>query len=303
MEKFKNWLVGLDFSEIDHSVISYTHFLSRIFRPREIEFVHVTEKIPDSVHDHLSQSLPIPGYEELVARMESAVGKIFGDQPGLSFEILDGAVNQELWTETYLKNTDLVIAGHKLPHLGRCLKINKFIHSSFCSVLLVPQRVHSSISKIWVPTDFSSASGNALDQALHLANEVNPPAEVYVHHVFSMPHAYYYQNFPEAEIMNAVKTDAERKCAKFCEKVNTYKLPLISVFTEQTKAYAAEHIKSEAESRQVDLLLIAASGRSKFTKILLGSEVRALVNLHPEIPLLILKDKSSHFRLWELMKL
>ena len=301
MESLNKWLVGLDLTDLDQSIIKYTKLLSDVLHPQHIEFVYVAHRLSDSVHIHMPQSLKYPSHEELGKIVEEEVFKYFSEDDPVSCKILDGTVKFDLWRESYIRDIDLFIAGSKPKHKGRGLFPKKFVRKSFCSVLFIPEETPESISKIWVPIDFSDSSGEALNQALHLSQTAEPPAQVYAHHVYQLPHLYYYEGFPRVDIMRAVRQEAENQYVEFVKKYNPNTLPLISYFTELIQSHAANSIKQEAERQSADLIVMAAGGKSRFSRFFLGSETEELLQTEKKVSLLILKKKMEHVRLWDLV--
>jgi nucleotide-binding universal stress UspA family protein len=259
--------------------------------------------IPDYLTNQLGNRLQVPSYDDLLEEMEALVYQYFDKDDPVTCEVLEGSVQLNLWQESFVKEMDLFIAGRKEKHLGRGLFPKKFVRKSVCSVLLVPPATKPEISKIWVPVDFSDTSGEALSQALHLAQEMNPVPEVVLHHIYELPHAYFYQGFPIEEAMNAMKLDAEQKCEEFLARFNNLNLPVTEVFTPLSLSYAAEHIKIEAEKADASLILLAAGGRSRFSKILLGSETEQIISKEHEIPVLVLKKRKERIGLMDVLNI
>jgi nucleotide-binding universal stress UspA family protein len=301
MESLNKWLVGLDLTDLDQSIIKYTKLLSDILRPQHIEFVHIAHRLSDSVHLHLPDSLTLPPHDELKSAVEKKLFNVFSDADPVSCEILDGTVKFDLWRESYIKDIDLFIAGSKPKHKGRGLIPKKFVRKSFCSVLFIPEEAPDNINKIWVPIDFSEPSGEALNQALQMSQKVKPRAHVYAHHVYQLPHGYFYKGFPRNEIIRAIKQESENQYVEFVKQFNPQMLPLISCFTELFQSYAANSIKQEAEHQSADLIVMAAGGKSRLSRFFLGSETEELLQTEMQVPLMILKKKADHVRLWDLV--
>ena len=300
MDSLKKWLVALDLTDHDKSILKYTKLLSDVLHPDHIEFVFISHRLADAVHIHLPQKFRYPAYDDLFEKLNREVNEYFTEEDPVSCEVTDGPVQFDLWKETYVKDIDLFIAGSKPRHQGMGLFPRKFVRKSFCSVLLVPEVNTEKISKIWVPVDFSEQSGEALNLALRMSQEIEPNAEVCAHHVYQLPHGYYYEDFPRDEIINAVRLAANDEFDVFAQKYNSNHIPLSSSFTELIKPYAANSIKHEAEAAEVDLIMMAGGGRSRFSNLFLGSETEELVQLKTKVPLLILKKKSEHVKLWDL---
>ncbi len=301
MESLNKWLVGLDLTDLDQSIIKYTKLMSDVLHPQHIEFVYIAHILSDSVHIHMPNSMKYPSHEELLQSIEKEVFKCFSENDRISCRILEGTVKFDLWRESYIKDIDLFIAGSKQKHKGRGLIPQKFVRKSFCSVLFIPENAPNKISKIWVPVDFSESSGEALTWALQISQEVDPPAQVQAHHVYQLPNAYYYEGSPRDEIMRAIKLEAENHYLEFAKQYNPNTLPLSSCFTELLESYAANSIKQEAERQSTDLIVMAAGGKSRWSKFFLGSKTEELVHIEKQVPLLILKNKIEHVRLWDLV--
>lgn len=300
METLNKWLVGLDFTDHDHSILKYTRMLSKILHPEHIEFVFVAQRLPDSVQEHLQEELSYPEYDELLENLNSKVQQYFGQGDSISCEVHEGPVQFELWHETYTKDIDLIITGSKPKHKGRGVFPKKLIRKSFCSVLFIPLEIPDQIKKIWVPTDFSEPSGKALELALHIAEANDPQGLVWAHHIYQLPHAYYYQKFPGNKILEAIRKDAEAGMVTFCETHNPNHIPIETRFTELYGSYVANNIKQTAEESKVDLIVMASGGRSRFSKFFLGSETEQLLQLEVQVPHMILKKKSDYVKLWDL---
>ena len=294
-------MVALDLTDIDHSVVKYTKQLYEILKPQSIEFVHMAHWISKVLRENLPDDLKTPSYEDLLADMEKVVFQYFNQDDPISCEVLEGSVQFELWRDTYIKEIDLLIAGSKEKHKGRGLFPKKFVRKSFCSVLFVPMEIPKGLERIWVPVDFSEASGEALKFSLQLAHKMDPNPEVCVQHVYEMPHAYYYEGFPRDEIMRAVREAAEELFQEFNKTYNEYDLPITPVFTPLVTSYASDHIAKESEARDADLVVNAAGGRSRFSKFFLGSETERLVQMEKQLPLLILKKRKDYVGLWDLV--
>ncbi len=301
MKTLKKWLVGLDLSDHDDAIIRFTKQLSDILRPEHIEFVHVSHQLPDAVHVHLPASLQYPTYDHLFDKLNKEVYKYYSSQDPVSCEVMDGPVQFDLWHETWVKEIDLFIAGGKPRHQGRGIFPKRFVRKSFCSVLFVPQEVPKQLDKILVPTDFSDRSGEALALALHMAAASGDNIDVVLHHLYKMPHAYYYQGFPKEEVLEAVKNEAQEECNSFLQQFNPDQSPLEITIKKLLTSFVAESVHQEAIQEEAGLILMAAGGKSRWSNIFLGSETEQMVQIEKEIPLLILKDRRNYVKLWELV--
>ena len=293
METLKKWLVGLDLTDHDHSILSYTKLLFDTLQPDQVEFVYIAHRLPDAVHIHLPEDLRYPSYDELFEKLQTEVKAYFSDQSHIKYEVLEGPVQFDLWHETWVKEIDLVIAGSKPKHKGRGLFPKKFVRKSFCSVLLIPLEVPERINTIWIPTDFSKRSGLVFEAAIHLAKHMGSAPQLNLHHVYQLPHAYYYQGFPREKILGAVKNAAEDQYTEFNRQYNPDNFPNTINYTELSEPYIAMDIHNQAVSNQADLIMMAAGGRSRLSNIFLGSETEQMAQNEHLVPLLIAKRKTK----------
>ncbi len=301
MESLKKWLVALDLTEHDPSILSYTKLLSDVFQPDHIEFVYIADRLPDAVHIHLPEELKYPSTDEFLEKLNLEVQGYFSDKDRISCQILQGPVQFDLWHETWEKGIDLFIAGSKPKHKGRGLIPRRFVRKSFCSVLLVPFNVPQQIERIWIPTDFSRQSGEAYELAIQLVSGIKNKVELHLHHVYQLPHAYYYQGFPKETILDAIKNTAQDKCKAFNNRHNCDGFPYQMIYSELSGTYIASDIHSQALAHQVDLIFMAAGGKSRFSNLFLGSETEQMAQNEHLIPLFIVKQKRNRVKLWDLV--
>jgi len=289
MENFKNWMVGLDLTLVDETILAYTQYLAEIFKPEKIHFVHIANL------DVLSDEEPAK--EAIKAEMEVLVGGYFKNHPGTMCEVYDGKPFFELWRESYLHNTDLFIVGSKHPENGRGIMPKKFVRKSFCSVLFIPEGTKPRIDKILVPTDFSEYSSVALQSAIEISAKVN--SRVLVHHVIDLPQSYGDQS--RQEVIDTMMKQAEEEYKQFISQFPPSHLSIEPLFGVREYSYVAEHIKNEAEIKKVNLIIMSAGGKSRLSILFLGSETEKILQMEKEIPVMILKQKVKDVKLWDIL--
>lgn|SRR5574341_971597 len=142
----------------------------------------------------------------------------------------------------------------------------------------------TEIKKILVPIDGSETSFKTTRYALSLAKERN--ASVTLLHVSDIPplplhmaplQKYYEEVREEAEKwFNSVKNLPESKHVEIRTKVITAAMSVVG------------SIVKFAEDNDIDLIVIGTRGRSKFSKLLLGS-VASGVTQHAHCPVLVVR--------------
>ncbi|HLE34913.1 MAG TPA: universal stress protein [Nitrososphaerales archaeon] len=142
----------------------------------------------------------------------------------------------------------------------------------------------SEINKILVPIDGSETSFNTARHALTMAEERNasiillyvsdiPPLPLHAEHL----EKYYEEVRQEAdEWFKKIKNFPESKGVEIKTKVITAAMSVVG------------SIVKFAEDQDIDLIVIGTRGRSKFTKLLLGS-VTSGVTAHATCPVLVVR--------------
>ena len=300
MENLKTWMVGLDFTEIDQTLIAYVKELAQRIMPQKIYFVHVHPFWPDAIHVHLPKEAREPDLGSLKERMESVVYDVMTPSDQIEFKVFEGRPSFDLWRETYLLKIDLFIAGSKPKHKGRGILPRKFVKKSFCSVLFVPEGASLSMEKIWIPTDFSEYSSWALEEALLIARG-SANAQLICQNVYEYPQAYFYHDFPPMDVKTLIKEYAETSYKEFVGAIDLKETKVTPVYNLRVHTSIAQHIQEEAEAQAADLIVMASGGKSRISQMFLGSTTDKLVQLEHKIPLLILKHKQRQVRFWDLL--
>lgn len=129
-------------------------------------------------------------------------------------------------------------------------------------------------TKILVPTDFSSYSDKALNQAFDIAKQYK--AKVYVVHVLHGKNPYdttdgtipsYYEEL-EKQMIEGARKKLQEEIDKFPQTKE------LEVFAEVVNGDTAEAILAEERSKGIDLIVIASLGRSGIAKYLIGGVAR-----------------------------
>jgi nucleotide-binding universal stress UspA family protein len=142
----------------------------------------------------------------------------------------------------------------------------------------------TKVNKILLPIDGSEASFKTAKYATVLASQLN--TSVVLLHVVSIPqfpryfksvNEYYEKAKREAESwFDVIKNLRESKNLEIKTKIITGAISVV------------ESIVGYSERENVDLIIIGTRGRSKFTKLLLGSVANGVVT-HARCPVLVVK--------------
>ena len=290
MKSLNHWMVGLDFTSGDNSLLDYVAYLAKQLRPARIRFVHLLQ--PVDVLEEMKRYLP----EEALLTTDAAREKLrkqvqphFSDLE-ITYEVYEDTSSFQLWQKAQELEVDLFFAGSKPKEEGRGILAHKFVRKSGCSVCFVPKDVSPRLQKVLVPLDFSDYAVVALRQAVKIARQ-QAGCQVVCLHVFELPHAYYYDHFPRQQLTELVEQRARREYETFLQKVDSPGVEIEVILRLREHSYVAEHIREEAETQQADLILMSAGGQSAISRLLLGSESERIVQMEKDIPVLILKEE------------
>ncbi len=292
MKPFKRWMVGLDFTTTDDSLIEHVAYLALSLHPQQIYFVHVLTSL--EVPEEMKKYLPggrLPTRESVRVELETRVRPHFHEDTRVACKVYQGATNFELWREAYRHDVDLFLVGSKPKKHSRGLLPQKFVRKSTCSVCFVPERDVHPLRKIMVPTDFSEYAAKAMNTAITIAQQ-QADCQLVCLHVYELPHAYYYNQFPRKQYAELMERKARKEYEQWIENVDTKGMSIEPVFRLLEHPYVVDHIRKEAEAQQVDLIVMGAGGHSLLSRIFLGSHVERMVGMEKSIPLMIVKDKA-----------
>ncbi len=303
MKGYNTWMVALDFTSMDDTLLAYTKFLSRVLKPNMIYFSHVNRglKMPDSVHIHMTD-LKRSENSELQVKLETKVTEYFGSEKEVETDcmVFDGKPKFELWRDTYAFDVDLFIAGGKKKHRGRGIIPKKFVRKSFCSVLFVPEEFPEKVENILVPVDFSDASKKVLERAINLAKSVENRTLTCLY-VFDSPYSWDFVTLPFKEYIKLFKEEASKNYNDFMDGIDDNGVEIKGRLVLRELPHIAYHIKEIAEDENTDLIMMSASGKSRFSAIVLGSETEKLVQVEKDFPVMIVKEKSDAVKYWDLV--
>jgi nucleotide-binding universal stress UspA family protein len=142
----------------------------------------------------------------------------------------------------------------------------------------------SKVNKILLPIDGSEASFKTARYAITLASRIN--ASIVILHVISIP------QFPRYfRSIDEYYKKARREAGNWFDMIKNF--PQSKSLEIKTRVIAGaisvvESIVEYADSENVDLIIIGTRGRSRFTKLLLGSVASGVVT-HAKCPVLVVK--------------
>ena len=149
----------------------------------------------------------------------------------------------------------------------------------------------STITRILVPTDFSTASDAALDFAKTIARAFG--ASLHLLHVFEDP--ILAGGFPEAyapmppDTRAALIDDANRELTR---RVSDEERTRFNATTAVVSGFAALAIVENAQEHDIDLIVMGTHGRTGVAHLFVGSVAERVVRLAPCPVLTVRADKT-----------
>jgi len=294
MQTFKRVIVGLDFTETDDKVVSYTSFFSKILKFKKIYFVHVHNHldIPEEVRQEI-YGTDTPLDEILEDEMKRNVKAHFENYKdfNIEYKVLDGPTFSQILNFSKIKEANLVILGRK-ETAGSGMLLTRMSRRARASILIVPENAQLYLDSISVCMDFSKNSEVALEYAIDISKAADY-TNVYCHHVYTVPTGYHASGKSLPEFAQIMKKQAASKFDEFIANVDEKGVRVAPVYTFDKKHGSAKLVTDAAASMQSELILVGSKGRTYAASIFLGSFAEKLIRQKSNIPLLVIKRKGE----------
>ncbi len=303
MYRYKRLLVGLELSKVDPYTIRYAAKVTRMAKSEKVYFVHVAKSldIPSEIvqkFPDILEPLDEAAKEEIEQRVREHFVNGYPDVK-LDYEVIEGNPLPELLRRTRQKLIDLVIVGKKreVSHGGASLP-EKIARKAPCSVMIVPEKSKTIITKIVTPVDFSDYSVDAMDVAIAFASTASQKPPIYCLRVYDVPRGYNYYNTPKSfkAFLKAMENYAEKSYNKFIANFDLKNVPVHPIF--ESSDYVSKSIAKVVKRRKADLLVLGVRGKSSTAAVLLGGTTEKLIRT-TGIPLVVVKRKGEHLNLLE----
>lgn len=151
--------------------------------------------------------------------------------------------------------------------------------------------------KILLPTDGSKNSEKAIEHALNIAEHED--AEIVILNVVD---SVYLTGLPEEDLITKSEMILEEESKKVTSRVETIIKELeeekgdeskdIKMSTRTIEGNAADVILQISEKEDIDLIVIASSGKHMLDRFLLGSVTEKTVR-HTKVPTLVIPNKGD----------
>ncbi len=295
MSSFNRILVGLDFSDMDGTLIQYTSMLTQIFEVDTIYFMHVASslELPDEIVEKYPDLLA-PVDETIQKQMEQVVDEYFSNRGDITCQILvkEGNAADQILRWSGIKEIDLILMGRKKSLKGSGVLPGKLARVAHCSLLMVPESSPLQISRIMVPVDFSKRSAAALDVARGIRKVRE--SELILQNTYRVPVGYHASGKSFEEFVEIMKGHAQEDARKFLNRNSMPAEEVEMAFILDNDDEPADKIYRQAIELQADLIVIGSRGRTDIASVLLGSVADKICQFDTDIPLLIVKNKKEN---------
>lgn len=293
MYQVKRLLVGLDLSEMDEKLLSYTSGLVKLLGVEMVYFLHVAKSLdlPKKVAEKYPD-LMAPVDEALERDITAKVEKHFTSECEYKVEVREGNAEDKILRWADQKEIDLVVMGRKRELRGTGVLPGRLAKTVHCSLLLIPESATDKITRILVPVDFSKTSSMALDEAIFIKEATG--AEIILHNSYRVPSGYHLSGKSYEEFGEIMKSNAYEDAVEFLQRSGLKASDVTIELNLDEDDDPAELSYAMAEEKNVDLIIIGSKGRTGLASILLGSVADKMIQYDSKIPLMVVKDKKAN---------
>lgn len=299
--KFNRLMIGVDFSEMDETLLNYANFLTRVLNVTDVYLMHIEPKLEISPELAKKYGFEIDdtGIERYVDKMKALAEKhMLGCTAELHYSVHEGKVQEKLTHWIQEKSIDLILVGRKINQQTSRIIPRRLIERTNASIIFITQSTTTKIDNIHVAVDYSKYSKNALLAAIDVADDIPNEVKITCENVYSVPLGYYKTGKTFEEFSKIMKSNAENDYKEFIDEVKP-KMSVTAHFDLDTNDNPADEISKFAIEDKADLIVIGAKGRTFGSSILMGSVTEKLVSLNIDIPLMVVKNKNEEWGFWK----
>ena len=310
MYDLKKIMVCLDATEIDNSLVEFASFLARTESAESIHFVNIIKKT--QLPTDLKKEFPDLMERALIDRkkeLEKKVIERFDLTLGIKVKIAveTGSMpSRHILKLAEKHNIDAIVVGRKQNIKSSSVVTQRLARRATCSLLVVPEKEYTSVSKIMVAADFSKESVSAMKEAVAVALKESTPnnqVEIILHHSYQVPVGYHYSGKSFEQSAMVMKENAKKNYRKFMNKIDTKGIQVTPNFTLVKNEDVSANIEENARKHQVDLLVIGGKGKTASTAFIpIGTNTEKLISRVNDIPLLVVRPKHKNAGLIEMLQ-
>lgn len=297
MYQIKKLIVCLDQSELDDTLVRFSSFIASVNQTKKIYFTNVIRnlQIPKEVLEEFPNLIDNM-VEERKQQMQEVVDRSFGKKGDIefSFVVKEGQLSKKILKLAHEKSVDMIIVGRKVNLPGTGVVSQRLARRASCSLLIIPENSVPNIQTLLVPSDFSDYSKDALEEAIMIVEKYGGKAEIVVQNVFTVPSGYHFTGKSYEEFTTIMRMHAEINYKKFIRNIDTKKIKIKPVYTQDEDDDPVEDIIAKAMEINANAIVIGAKGRTAATALFIGSMAERLIQLNDTFPLLVTRPKGKN---------
>lgn len=296
-------MVGLDFTLLDKSIISYISFLSHLIEPLKIYFINIQNEL--EIPNALKNDYPgffLPQDEFLIREMKEVVKAYFKDYESfdIEYKIIEGSPAREMLHLAHVKNIDLLVMGRKKELRGHGILTAQLVRKVPCSVLFIPEKPKKRLKEIFICNDFSEYSRIALEEAIRLT-EKDPEITIKLQHVYHVPSAISTTKIDPEEYKGKVIQHLVSVYNDFVKNIDLKNAHIHPVFKSDKNMSITDTLSASIAREKCDLAIIGSRGKSMVRSVFLGSTTERLLRHDIEYPILVAKRKKMEYNFLEML--
>ncbi len=302
MHPVKKIMVGLDNTEMDTSLIQFASFLARTGSAEYVHFVNVIKRTP--LPSPLRQEFPDLLEKAQVDRRRELEKKVIEHfdltlPAKAKISIEEGTMpSKQILKLADKHSVDAIVVGRKKNLKNNSVVTQRLARRATCSLLIVPEREYTRVSKLMVAVDFTKESVAALEEAVSVARRegaAGNEVEIICHHAYQVPVGYHYSGKSFEECGDVMCEHARKKYDKFIKKVDTAGVKVVPSFALVKNDDVVGNIYKTAQENNVGCIVIGGKGKSASTALFpIGTTTEKLVERDSEIPVLIVRHKHKN---------
>lgn len=286
-------LVGVDGTDMDETIIDCARYMAQICKATDVYIIHVSKdlEVPQEILDQYPE-LNEPPDETLQRRFEELTDAVFSDLSHVSvhIEIKEGHPERELLRWTKIKEIDLVIMGRKSEQEHSGVLTSKLLRSVNCSFIMVPPGKNFKLETIYVATDFSEESIQALQTANALQESVQ--GELVIHHIYQIPSGYHKSGKSREEFAQIMQKNAEQSMSRISKKLKLENFRFEATLTDESKM--GLQVVNFALASKANLIVMGSKGKTATASLLLGSVTEKTAHYADNVAMLVVRRKGEN---------
>lgn len=297
MKRFNHLIVCLDLTQMDQTLIRYSKFLAHKLQASTVQFLHIIET--DTIQKDLNLIFPeLRSMEDLELKLQERLRKKIDqliDDPNFKSEVFVKQGNATLAIIEFIKtmNPDLLIMGQKQGFQGEGVMAKQIVKYVPSSVLFVSENSSFALETIVLPVDFSKTAGEAIKTAQEMTSN---DGKVVGEHIFEVP-PNFFPYLPTQDEKKRITAHLEKKRTQFLNSLNVSE-PIEIHIEMQSNESVAQLTYRKIVEQNADLLLIPLKEVGDFQSLLKEDVSHKYLHYHFAIPVLFLKNKKAHLKLF-----